>query len=169
MKNILDQKHLNLLYGAYCKSILEYGAILFTGASATSLRPIIILQNKALRIITNSHYLASAAPLFRELRLLPLDRIIDFYSCRLMFDYKFGLLPEALDGTWIPASEIHGRFLRNEHDYFVNRARTNFVKNLPLNSIPARWNNLPNEIKSMDNRKQLSKALLDHQLSLIPD
>ena len=169
MKHILDQEHLKLLYNAYCKSILEYGAILFTGVNASTLKIIILLQNRAIRIITNSHYLASAAPLFRRLRLLPMDRIIDYYACKHMFDYKFGLLPEAFNGQWILAHEIHGRFLRNENDFFINRANTNFIKNLPLNSLPARWNSLPAELKAMNNKKQFSNALFEYQLGLIPD
>ena len=47
MKHLLNQRHLKLLYNAYLKSQLEYGASLFCCANSTTIKPIIILQKKS--------------------------------------------------------------------------------------------------------------------------
>lgn len=167
MRNILDRRHLKLLYSAYVKSILDYGALLFTGVNSTTLGPIIKSQNKLVRLITNSPYNAPAAPLFKELKLLPIDKIIDFQACRFMFDYKRGVRPSSFANCWTLRQEHHGRELRNTNDFNVNLVNTNFLQNLPLNSLPRRWNRLPYELKSMDNRKAFCKALFSYQLDSI--
>ena len=93
MKHLLDKRHLKLLYNAYLRSALDYGSALFSTASKTTIKPIIILQKKAIRLICNKGYREHTAPLFKEEKLLRFEDMITFSICRFMFDYRQGILP----------------------------------------------------------------------------
>ena len=47
-------------------SYIDYGILLWGSAAQTALKPIDVLQKKALRIITNSAYNAHTDPLFKN-------------------------------------------------------------------------------------------------------
>jgi hypothetical protein len=157
MKHLLDREHLMLLYNAYIKSAIEYACALFSGLPASMLKPIIILQKRAIRIIFGAGYRAETADFFRELGILPLDKLIEFNIGKIMFDYKKGRLPNSFNNTWKLNSEHHVRNLRNNNDFFIRTLPTEFLKNLPLYKFPDIWNKLPNQIKLIDNRKQFMK------------
>ena len=159
MRHLLDQEHLKLLYSAYVKSAIEYGCALFCGLPASMLEPIILLQKKIVRIICGLGYRDSTADYFRELNILPLDKLIEYNVCKLMFDYRNRKLPSSFTGTWKLNSEMHERTLRNNDDFFIRTLPTEFLKNLPLYKFPAVWNNLPAELKIINNRTQFLNEL----------
>ena len=57
--------HLVLLYNLYLKNALDYGSILFTNVNKTTLKPIITLQKKAIRIICSVGFREHTAVLFK--------------------------------------------------------------------------------------------------------
>ena len=123
------------------------------------LEPIILLQKKIVRIICGLGYRDSTADYFRELNILPLDKLIEYNVCKLMFDYRNRKLPSSFTGTWKLNSEMHERTLRNNDDFFIRTLPTEFLKNLPLYKFPAVWNNLPAELKIINNRTQFLNEL----------
>lgn len=64
-------------------SYLNYCNIIWGGAYDIVLKPLYILQKKAIRLISNSHYLEHTAPLFKTLELLIIYRIFK-YNCLLL-------------------------------------------------------------------------------------
>jgi hypothetical protein len=169
MKNLLDGKHLTLLYNAYVKSTIEYASALFTGVLNSTLRPIFLLQKRAVRIITRSSYRAETRDLFKRAKILPIEKIIQFNAAKIMFDYRYGLLPNSFNGTWKTNREVREgeRVLRDDEDYSVRTLRSNFLRDQPLFKLPIIWNSLPLEIKSILNRKQFIKSLFNHLLNEI--
>ena len=169
MKNILDQKHLKILYSSYIKSNIDYCNALLVGVPDSYINPIIKLQKKCVRIISGTSRLAHTAELFRNLRILPYDKLIKFNACKFMFDYKHGRTPSVFENTWKTNGDIRGRNLRNDDDYnipFVNRS---YLQNLPLFKFPALWNALPHDLKIEENRKQFLSKLQDHFINSIND
>ena len=67
-------KTLILPYFNYC--ILEWGATLSEG------NPFHLLQKKALRLISNSNYIAHAEPIYKDLRLLTLTDMFSIAICK---------------------------------------------------------------------------------------
>ena len=55
---------------ALMHTIILYGIIIWGGTYPTYLQKLQILQNKALRVITGSHYQAEANPIYRQLKVL---------------------------------------------------------------------------------------------------
>ena len=64
-------------------SYLNYCNIIWGGAYNSVLQPLYILQKKAIRLISNSHYLEHTAPLFKSLELLNIYQIFKF-NCLLL-------------------------------------------------------------------------------------
>ena len=78
-KHLLTINHMKTLYYSMIHPYLDYGALLWGSASKTNIKPIEILQKKAIRIITNSSYNTHTKPLFKKLRILTFH---DMYKLR---------------------------------------------------------------------------------------
>ena len=167
MKNVLDRKHLKILYNSYVKSNIEYCSGLLVGAHESLLNPIIKQQKKCVRIISGSHRLAHTAELFKELKILPFDKLIIFNVCKFMHDYKYNNAPNVFNNTWKTNGEIQGRVLRNSDDYFIPHTNRTFIQNLPLFKYPSIWNSLPNSLKTQENKKKFISELNDYLLESI--
>ncbi len=165
MKNLLDGKHLKMLYSAYIKSNIEYCCELFIGAPASYLKPIIKLQKKAVRIIAGATRLAHTTQIFKDLKILPFDKLIIYNVCKFMFKYKQRNVPDTFFGTWKTNSELRNRNLRNDEDFHIPFTNKNYLKNLPLYKFPTVWNSLPAYIKTELQEKSFLNKLHDFLLS----
>ena len=56
VKKLLNERSLKTLYTSLIQSHLEYGVIIWSTCNSTSLQPLIIMQKKAIRIISNAPY-----------------------------------------------------------------------------------------------------------------
>ena len=167
MKHLLDKKHLTLLYIAYLKSNLEYGSALFTTASQSTIKPIIILQKKAIRLICQVGYREHTAELFKNEKLLRYEDIMTFNRCKLMFDYKHNNLPNIFTNTWRQNNQVHNYPLRNAMDYFIDNVSKPYLDKFPLFQFPRSWNSLPEEIKNIESRKLFCKELSSYLINEI--
>ena len=168
MKNLLDNKHLKLLYNAYLKSNLEYGSALFTSASKTTIKPIFILQKKAIRIICQANYRDHTAILFKEQKLLRYEDIMIYNQCKFMFDYKHNNLPKIFTNTWRQNNQVHNYPLRNATDYYIENISKPYLDKFPLFQFPRTWNSLPDNFKNIESRKLFCKELFYYLIDGIP-
>jgi hypothetical protein len=160
MRNILDKRHLLLLYNAYLKSNLEYSCSLFVLANKGTIRPIFLQQKKSIRTVCNAEFLANTAPLFKQEKILPFDKLIEYNVARFMFNYRNGSQPDFFNGTWKKISEIHDYPVRNADDFHIPYFRNMYLKSHPLFSFPLIWNALPREIKDCNSKREFSNKLL---------
>ena len=106
---------MNTLYYSLILSHLQYCALLWANTYSKCLNKLRILQPKAIRIITQSHYLAHTDPLFSKLKLLKLD---DLYKHQLgIYMYKSTkvLLPDSMSSMLIPIHNVHDHNIRNQN------------------------------------------------------
>ena len=167
MKNLLDKRHLKLLYNAYLRSALDYGSVLFTATSKITMKPIITLQKQAIRIICNSPYRAHTAQLFKNEKLLRFEDIITFNICRFMFDFKHNRLPEIFNGEWLRNNQIHDYPVRVQQDFFLPRVNKPYLTLFPYFHFPKVWNRLPDNLKSITSRNLFKKELYTYLLNSI--
>ena len=144
--DILTQLYYSLVY-----PFLTYGIIVWGNTYTTTLKPIAILQKKAVRIITFSKRDAHSSPLFSQLGLIKLMDLVSIHTALFMFQYHHNLLPKAFDNFFLSISSKHNYNTRlaSKSTYYINRVRTNYGKfNLHF-SGPSIWNNLDEELKSL--------------------
>ena len=137
------------LYYSLVYPFLTYGLIAWGNTYATSLKPVVVLQKKAVRIITFSNRDAHSSPLFSQLGLIKLMDLVTTHTALFMFQYHHHLLPKAFDNFFSPISSKHNNTrLASKSTYYVDHVRTNYSKfNLHF-SGPSVWNNLDEDLKS---------------------
>ena len=115
-------------------------------ANKTTLEKLIVKQKQAIRTICNEPYRAHTQPLFKQLKILPIEKLIQFSNVKFMHSFHFKILPISFANTWMTNIERNPeRALRNANDLFIPPHRVEFVKRLPLYNMPLVWNNAPGD------------------------
>ena len=104
---------LKSLYYSLFHSHMSYGISIWGVANSTLMEKVFLLQKRAIRIITNSDFLAHTDPLFSELGILKVNDIFIQKLSSLMWDYDHGVIPKSLN-VWfnkIPCHKYKTRFV----------------------------------------------------------
>jgi len=165
LRNILPSRVLLSLYYTLIYPYLTYCVIVWGCANATTLRKLIILQKRAIRIITSSPYRAASNPLFIRLRLL---KVHDIYKQQLaMFVFKFihFLLPDSFC-TYFTFNSSPAYYTRANNCFIVLHFRTVIREHSISVSGPRVWDSLPSVIRSCASFNTLKLAVASHLFSL---
>ncbi len=168
MKHILDGRHLLLLYNCYIKSYIEYSAVLLCGAPNSLLDPIIKQQKNAIRIISGLQSRDHTAEHFKRNHVLPFPLLIKFHCSVFIHRYKAKLQPEIFNDVWQQQLNQHNHLTRNRTNFsYVAGVNRSFILNSPLHKLPTIYNNLPNELKCIENQKEFKQKCFTHFLNQI--
>ena len=98
-----------LLYFSFLQPHLLYGHLLWGSTFPSYLTNLQRLQNKALRIISNSSYKASITPVYHKLRILKISDMYRFELAKLMHQYSRNSLPTYFSTFFqlAPLSELY--------------------------------------------------------------
>ena len=169
MKHILDKAHLKILYFSYVKSQIDYCSNIFMLANQYSLKPIFLLQKRAIRIICGTGFRDHTLNLFKDEKILPINETVKFNALKFMFDYRNNLLPSSFSNTWQKNSDVFHFALRNKDDFYREHTIAKYLQNHPLFYFPSLWNSLLSELsvamnvdlKIIDSRKLFSNKVFD--------
>jgi hypothetical protein len=171
VRNLLPEKSLLTLYYSLFHCHLIYAIEIWSCASPSLIQPLIKKQKAAIRIICNKKYNDHTEPLFKNLRILPLNDLIYFFNLKLIHSFVYKTIPIALTTTWVTnlehrqlTNDDDGRIiqLRNDDDLFVPPSRTEFLTRHPFFNLPKLWNNAPLSIKLKSSKIQFTYALKLH-------
>lgn len=168
MKHLLDKKHLKLLYNSYIHSNILYASLFLSLCTDSTLDPLIKLQKKAIRAISNAKYSAHTGPLFKSLDILPVKLEAKYQSILFVHSFKFHKLPPAFDETWVQNNQLNPYVLRNGSDYNIPNIRYIYLFSHPLFIFPRNWNNLNNDMKNIEDLSTFKNALRKQLLDEIP-
>ena len=87
VKNLLSEKALKTLYYSLIHCHLVYGIHIWSSTAAGNLKDLKVKQKSAVRTITLSKYNAHTMPLFKKLKILPLDSLVYFFKLQFMSKY----------------------------------------------------------------------------------
>ena len=96
LKYYVDTKLLIHIYPALIASRLHYGITCWGAATQTALKPIKVLQNRAIRFILKVSRYTKLDVSYLNLRLLKFDDIYHLKIAQFMFNYQQGTLPPFL-------------------------------------------------------------------------
>ena len=71
------------------------------------IKPLCLLQNKAIRIINFSHYTASSDPIYITLDILPLQKLVTHRIALMMYKYSHGMLPQMIQDLYVTNNAVH--------------------------------------------------------------
>ena len=155
------------IYYAIVYSFLTYSVLAWGNTYNTNLKPLIILQKRAVRVITFSDYRAHTSPLFKTLKLLKFPDITKLYTGIFMLQYSKGLLPVDFDNLFSEVENVHGyntRLAMMKFTYALPLPRTNYgIFNIRFYG-PKIWNPLDDSFKIMNIKnfkKKFKNYLID--------
>ena len=168
MKNLLDLKHLKILYSAYVKSQIDYCSNLYCLASKSTINPIFMLEKRAIRILSGKGFRDHTLPLFKKEKILPIFESSRLNILKTMFDYRHNNLPSVFNNTWQLVLDNNPYEVRNANDFNVNIVVPSFLKDHhPLFVFPSTWNLLPDRIKDINNRKEFLSNVFEWLLDTL--
>ena len=131
--------------------------------SSTKIDPLLLLQKRALRVITNSKYLDHTDPLFSRLKTLKVQDIHTLQTSIFMYKLTQKQLPTLFCNTFKSNSNIHSYPTRRSNDYRLENPKIILAHKSIRHHGPDIWNSLPSEIKRSISL-HLFKALLKNNL-----
>ena len=155
---------LKILYHSLILSHLQYCTLLWANSYRSHLHKLRLLQKKAIRIISNTDYLAHSSKLFLNLKLLKLDDIMTFQLGTFMYKLKYNKLPNVIPHMFVTNENIHSHNTRNKNGYLIPSVRTNCRKFTVGYAGPILWNSFPQKLRQLPSevifKKKLKSILL---------
>ena len=152
-----------LLYRALIEPYFDYCCPVWDGLSNELADKLQKLQNRGIRVITNSDYYSSATALRGELGWDNLCTRRKKQKLKLMFKTLNDQSPEYLKGLFMPFSTDYG--LRNsDNKLALPKPRTDFLKRSFCYSGAQLWNSLPSNVRAIRSFTKF-KNKIDGQLS----
>ena len=144
IKTYLPQNAKLNIYNSLILSYLHYGILLWGHANDFN-RPK-LLQKKAVRIITNSNYLAHSEPIFKTLNLLKLEDILKVNILKFYYQHENKNLPIYFQNIEYNPSISSHHYSTRKHEY-VYYVKHEFAKKSLKYTIPKLINETPTFIK----------------------
>ena len=182
-KNILTESALKSVYYALFHSNMIYCLPIWSSAAQSLLKPIEIMQKKAIRIIFNLPYNAHTEPSFKAAKILPFSNLILFFNLQIMHSYINNLLPDQFANIWPTNQErrrliaedqdnedhqdinsLQNRLLRNDTHFHIKFVRLAFSLKQLIIVIPKTWNEFTDETIKNTRSKNQFNILLKQQL-----
>ena len=159
IKQYLPTYALLLLYKSFILSYLSYGNIAWGSGNKKQLNSIFILQKRALRLCTNSHYLAKTNSIFRNHRLLKVKDINILQTAVFMFKLNKALVPNSFKQMFISNKQIHPYYTRTCNNFHLFNPRTLRAHKSIRHRGPDVWHSLSNKIKQCTSLHSLKTNL----------
>ena len=138
------------LYYVLIYPFLTYGILIWGNAYETTLKPLFILQKKAVRIITFRKLDSCSSPLFKSLGLIKFFDISLFQIEIFMYKFHNNVLPAAFHSFFFTkVASVHNYNTRfaAKYSYYLPYARTNYGKFNICFQGPAVWNAIDDNLK----------------------
>ena len=116
-KYFIDQNKLISLYHATFSSLLLYGCQVWSHGNQNHIKKIEVLQNSAIRIISNDY--GHVSPYYHAYNILKLKDNIVLKNCLLIHDYFNKNLPISFRNYFTTCEDLHAIITRNTHKGFM--------------------------------------------------
>ena len=140
-KNILPTDCLKTLYYALIQPHISYGLLAWGNSTPTTLNRTILLQKRAVRLISKAGYNSHTDPLFKSLEILKVTNLFELGALTFMHKYNQHKLPFSFTGVYRYNYEVQSNYqTRQAGQIHIPLCRTSFSQKLPLYYFPKLWN-----------------------------
>ena len=120
---------------------MSYGILAWGNANKSILKPLEILQKRAIRTINKAHFNSHTEPLFKSCEILKVADLFTYQAAMFMYDFTHGKLPLSFNKTFIYNHEIHRQLqTRQSNMVYIPMCYSQYCKRFPLYSFPRIWN-----------------------------
>ena len=110
---------LKTLYSSFIYPYLLYNAIIWGNAAKSTLKPLLTLQKRAIRLVHNLKRLDSTKETFKNNKYLYVDELYTYMVCIFMYQYTQKKLPPLFDDYFKKNSLTHSHETRQANFYHV--------------------------------------------------
>ena len=140
LKQFMPIKTLTTIYHSLISPHLNYHLISWGYDHTEAFK----LQKRAVRVISNSHFIAHTEPIFKEFKILALPDLHNLVQMKLLYKYFNNTLPHYFSYNMFKQNQnYHDHLTRNRKDLVVPFCRHNFAQLTPSYSIVNLFNRLP--------------------------
>ena len=153
LKRYLPLKGLILFYNSYILPIIDYCCTVWGLTTHINLERIHKLQKRAARLVLSVSFDFPSTVMFKKLAWMTIFTRIHYFQAVLMFKCMNGLAPDYLSIKFTACADLYNYCLRSTTSglLHVPRPNSDFFKRTFKYSGLITWNNLPNNIKEIDN------------------
>ena len=141
LRQFIPQNILVNLYYSYLQSYLNYSLLNWSSTSSANLECLRVKTKASIRIITFSKKNEHTAPLFKQLKILSLDKLIEFNQAIFMWKMSNNYIPQPLRDKFIKRP--------NNNSFFTPPPEREYEKLDISYSCPKIWKSLPNKLKNI--------------------
>ena len=162
----LPSSCLHTLYFSFIQPYIDYCILVWGFSSKTNISKVQRLQNRVARIVSQCFdFNVSSLEIIKSLRWQNVTERRDFLRSILMHKCLYGHAPSYLSDHFVALEAVQDRFTRlsNELMLHVPFARTNYLNRSFSIIGPKSWNNLPTDlrrIQNLDQFKNMYKQLI---------
>ena len=123
------------LYFTLLQPYIEYCNIVWATGKTVMLKKLLVVQNKVLRIITNSPWNTHAPPIFIKLGILTVFNINKLQTACFMYKVMNNLVPSLFVNMFTVNSAIHNYNTRQKNNLHVPSYRTKVLESIAWASV----------------------------------
>lgn len=167
LKHYFPHATLLQLYYALVHPLLLYGVMIWGATFPSYLQKLQILQNKAVRIVSNSDYYEHAPPIYIKLNILTLKDLYTHEIAKFVYNSNRTKLPTPLSDLFKKTCDISTRNTRQStgNQYYIPRYRTNRLQKCIRYQGVKIWNSIPQDLKDLPYNK-FKQRYKEHLISL---
>ena len=165
IKDFVPMYILKNIYNTLILPHLNYCNIVWGNAYPTYLNQLFLLQKKAVRIITQSDFLAHTRPLFSSLNLLNIFDLHRYHCAVFIFKSINNKLPVNFNDYFNFNYDIHNHYTRSSGHLFSLPTNTDTFKRSIVCYGVNFWNSLTHALRNIKYLNSFSFKLKNHLLS----
>ena len=167
IRHFVNKKTLVMMYYSFVYCHLHYGILTWANSSVSMLKPLKIMQNHILRLMSFKKIKdkVDLNKLYASFNILKLEDIYNLELAKFVYLYHYNALPEIFKNYFKHASEYHNystRYASNQN-FFIPRMLTSQGQSSSLYIGPQIWNNISLDIRSLSCgrfKKVIKKSLI---------
>ena len=121
----LQPSFLRTLYYSLVYPYLMYCVTVWGSTYKSNLLRIVLVQKKAIRILSKVSFDSHTDPLFKQHGILTIQKIYLSQIGNFMFRFSKGLLPNSFSDMFKLTNQMHSYSTRKSHKFFIFLSRTN--------------------------------------------
>jgi hypothetical protein len=159
IRDLIPKTVLTKIYYSMIQSCFQYCIESWGSAYVTNLKPLLLLQKKAVRIITFSSWNEHTENLFKSLNILPLIKLYQLNICIMVFKEIIGYGNINVKFGFVKYENQYNTRYSTNYNLNLYRYNTNFGRKSLLYQGAKLFNSLPLEVKNIKSLYSFKKAV----------
>ena len=150
---------LRIVYCSLVESHLRYGLIVWGNSAKYLLKPLLILQKKAIRYVSKKPYNYPTAGLFDSLNVYTLSELYKVSLLKLMHKFHHNKLPLSLQSLFITNRQVHNYNTRNVNAPHMYKMKKTCYYCSFMYQAPNLWMRVPTDTRVVKSLKVITKKV----------